>query len=220
MSDVGTASQAAARPIGLLLVDDHPAVLSGLADLFEAEPGIEVLATAERRDQALDIARRVKPEAAIVDFHMANENGLDLALALNFLTPPPHVVIYSAYPGPALVAAACVAGACGVIAKHGLVHELPDALRAARLGRRTMPTLSRTDLSTLAERLHPQDAPLLWMLWRGLDTTEIAASTGIDEAELQRRRRRMIHALTDRSHAALSAMRGSALHYSRRQGSG
>lgn len=213
-------NEPASRPIGLLIVDDHPAVLSGLADLFEAEPGIEVLATAERRDQALDLARRVCPEAAIVDFHMASENGLDLALSLDFLTPAPHVVIYSAYPGPALVAAACVAGACGVIAKHGLVHELPDALRAARLGRRTMPSLSRTDLSTLAERLDPQDAPLLWMLWRGLETAEIAASVGIEEEELRRRRRRMIHALTDRSHAALSAMRGGALHYSRRQGSG
>lgn len=220
MSKVDTVPEQASRPIGLLLVDDHPAVLTGLADLFEAEPGMEVLATAQRRDQALDIARRVKPEAAIVDFHMASENGLDLALALSFLTCPPHVVIYSAYPGPALVAAASVAGACGVIAKHGLVHELPDALRAARLGRRTMPALSRTDLSALSERLHPEDAPLLWMLWRGLDTAEIAVAASIDDAELRRRRRRMIHALTDRSHAALSAMRGGALHYSRRQGEG
>jgi len=220
MSPAALPSESSARPIGLLVVDDHPAVLSGLADLFEGEPGIEVLATAERRDQALDLARRMRPEAAIVDFHMASENGLDLALALNALEPPPSVVIYSAYPGPALVAAACVAGACGVIAKHGLVHELPDALRAARLGKRTMPTLSRTDLSALSERLDPEDAPLLWMLWRGLTRSEIAQSAGIDEPELQRRRGRMIHALTDRSHATLSAMRGGALHYSRRGGPG
>lgn len=210
----------ATRPIGVVLVDDHPAVLRGLADLLDGEPGLEVLGTADSEAQALDLARRLKPEAAVVDFHLAGENGLDLALNLDMLDDGPRVVVYSAYPGASLVAASAIAGAYGVVAKHGLAHELPDAIRATRAGRRTMPRLSRMELSALASRLDEQDRALLSLFARGLSSEEAARAAQVDEAELPQRRRRMLHALTDRSHAALSAMRGVALHYSPSHGAG
>lgn len=202
------------RPIGIVLVDDHPAVLRGLADMLDGEPGLQVLGTAENEAQALDLVQRLKPEAAVVDFHLAGENGLELALKLDLLADGPRVVVYSAFPGASLVAASAIAGACGVVAKHGLARELPDAIRATRTGRRTMPRLTRMELSALASRLDERDRPLLSMFARGVSSTEAARATHIDEAELPERRRKMLHALTDRSHAALSAMRGSALHYS------
>ncbi len=208
-----------ARPIGLVLVDDHPAVLRGLADLLDGEPGIEVLGTAESQAQALDLIGRLKPDSAIVDFHLANENGLDLTLKLDSLPDGPHVIVYSAFPGASLLAASCVAGASAVIAKHSLAHELSDAIRAARDGRRTMPHLSRAELSALASRLPSEDRALLDMLTRGMSAGQIAETLHVSEQSLHERRREIIHALTDRSHAALSAMQGPALHYSTRRSS-
>lgn len=208
------------HPTGIVIVDDHPAVLSGVAALLGGEPGMEVLGTADSEAQALNLAERLGPDAAVIDFHLAGENGLDLALRLSMLEHAPKVVIYSAFPGPALVAASCVAGACAVVAKHGLAHELPDAIRAARAGRRTVPRLSRTELSALSERLQPEDRSLLAMFSRGMSAEQVAETLSIDEADLHARRRRTLHALTDRSHSALSAMKGSALHYSPSRGAG
>jgi DNA-binding NarL/FixJ family response regulator len=201
------------RSIGVLIVDDHPVVLRGLTDLLSGEPGIEVLAGVERHAQALDAARRLAPDVAVVDFHMAGENGLELACRLGALPRGPRVVVYSAFPGVSLIAAAMVAEAYAVIAKSALPHELIDAIRGARDGRRAIPALARTDLLALTTRLRPEDRRLLGMFAHGLPASHVAQTVGVGEAELLMRRQRMVRALSGHSHAALSAMQGGALHY-------
>ncbi len=208
------------RPIGLVLVDDHPAVLRGLADLLDGEPGIEVLGTADSGEQALDLAARLRPDGAIVDFHLGGENGLDLVMRLDELPHPPFAIVYSAFPGASLVAASAVAGARGMIAKQSLTHELPDAVRATRDGRMTMPHLSKAETNALTARLHPDDRMLLRMLMSGRGGEQTMDALQIDAETLRMRRRRAVHALTDRSHAALTSMQGGALHYSPSRGSG
>jgi DNA-binding NarL/FixJ family response regulator len=202
------------RSIGVLIVDDHPVVLGGLADLLSGEPGIEVFAAVDRPAQALDAARRLAPDVAVVDFHIVAESGLELACRLAALTPAPRVVMYSAFPGVSLVAAAMVADAFAVIAKSALPHELLDAIRAACLGRRTLPALTRADLLALATRVQPEDRNLLGMFAHGVPATQIAQTIGASEPELLVRRLRMVCALTGRGHATLNALAGGALHYS------
>jgi two-component system, NarL family, response regulator len=202
------------KSIGVLVVDDHPVVLGGLADLLSGEPGMEVLAAVEHPAQALDIARRLAPDVAVVDFHIVADNGLELACRLDALTPAPRVVVYSAFPGVSLIAAAMVAGAFAVIAKSALPHELLDAIRAARGGRRTLPALTRNDLLALTTRVQPQDRDLLGMFAHGIPASQIAWTIGVSEPELLARRRSMVRALAGHSHAALSALEGGALHYS------
>ena len=206
-------STAPLRSIGVLIVDDHPIVLRGLIDFLAGESGIEVLAGVERHAQALDAVRRLAPDVAVVDFHMAGENGLELACQLGALPHGPRVVVYSAFPGVSLIAAAMVAEAYAVIAKSALPHELIDAIRGARDGRRTIPALTRTDLFALTTRLRPEDRRLLGMFAHGIPASQVAQTIGVGEAELLMRRERMVRTLSGRNHAALSAMRGGALHY-------
>jgi DNA-binding NarL/FixJ family response regulator len=202
------------RSIGVLIVDDHPVVLGGLADLLSGEPGIELFAAVDHPAQALDAARRLVPDVAVVDFHIVSENGLELACRLAALTPAPRVVVYSAFPGVSLIAAAMVADAFAVIAKSALPHELLDAIRAARGGRRTLPALTRADLLALTTRVQPEDRNLLGMFVHGVPPTRVAQTIGSSEPELLARRLRIVRALTGHSHATLSALQGGALHYS------
>jgi DNA-binding NarL/FixJ family response regulator len=204
----------ALKSIGVLVVDDHPIVLRGLIDLLAGEPGIVVLAGVERHAQALNTVRQLAPDVAVVDFHLAGENGLELACRLGALPRGPRVVVYSAFPGVSLIAAAMVAEAHAVIAKSALPHELIDAIRGAREGRRTLPALTRTDLTALATRLPREDRPLLGMFAHGIPAPQIARTIGVSEAEMLMRRQSMVRALSGHSHAVLSAMQGGALHYS------
>jgi DNA-binding NarL/FixJ family response regulator len=202
------------RPLTVLVVDDHPVMLRGLTNLLDDEPGIEVLAKVDDHTQALAAARRLRPELAVVDFHMAGENGLELACRLGSLPIAPRVVVYSAFPGVALVAGAMVAGAYAVIAKSALPHELIDAIHAARDGRRTLPTITRSELAALTTDLAPPDQPLLGMFAHGIPAEQIARTLGLSEPELLERRRGIVRALSTPSNATLRRLTGGALHYS------
>jgi DNA-binding NarL/FixJ family response regulator len=203
------------RQVRALVVDDHPVMLRGLTDLLAGEPGIVVSAGAVDQAQALDAARRLAPDVAVVDFHMAGENGLELACRLGSLPVAPRVVVYSAFPGVALVAGAMVAGVYAVVAKSALPHELIDAIHAARDGRRRLPAVARSDLAALTVRLSPLDQPLLGMFAHGIPAEQIARTLGLSESELLARRRGIVRALSDSSEAALRTVSGGALHYSR-----
>ncbi len=202
------------RSSTVLVVDDHPVMLRGLTGLLGDEPGIEVLAGVDDHTQALAAARRLQPEIAVVDFHMGGESGLELACQLGALPLAPRVVVYSAFPGVALVAGAMVAGAYAVIAKSALPHELIDAIHAARNGRRTLPAITRAELTTLIAGLAPRDKPLLGMFAHGIPAKQIARTLDLTEPELFDRRRGIVRALSDPGNATLRSLTGGALHYS------
>jgi DNA-binding NarL/FixJ family response regulator len=202
------------RSLTVLVVDDHPLVLRGLTSLLGNEPGIRVLASVEDHAQALAAARRLHPEIAVVDFHMAGENGLELACRLGSLPLAPRVILYSAFPGFALIAGAMAAGAYAVIAKTALPHELIDAIHAARNGRRMLPAITRPELAALTVGLAALDKPLLGMFAHGLPAEQIARTLGLSEPELLDRRRRIVRALSEPSSATLHSLTGRALHYS------
>lgn len=204
----------ALRSVSVLIVDDHPVMLRGLTHLLGGEPGIEVLAGVGDHTQALAAARRLHPEIAVVDFHMAGENGLELACRLGSLPVAPRVVTYSAFPGVALVAGAMVAGAYAVIAKSALPSELIDAIHAARNGRRTLPAIPRPELAALTVGLPSLDQPLLGMFAHGIPAEQIARTLALSEPELLERRRGIVRALSDPSSATLRGLSGNALHYS------
>lgn len=204
-------------PLGsltVLVVDDHPVMLRGLTDLLNGERGIEVLAGVDHHTQALAAARRLHPEIAVVDFHMDGESGLELACRLSSLPLAPRVVVYSAFPEVALVAGAMVAGAYAVIAKSALPHELIDAIHAARNGRRTLPAITRAELTALIAGLAPRDKPLLGMFAHGIPAKQIARTLDLTGPELFDRRRGIVRALSDPSNDTLRSLTGGALHYS------
>ena len=205
------------RTLTVLVVDDHPMMLRGLTSLLGDERDIEVLAGVDDHTQALAAARRLHPEIAVVDFHMDGESGLELACRLGSLPLAPRVVVYSAFPGVALVAGAMVAGAHAVIAKSALPHELIDAIHAARNGRRTLPAITRPELTTLIAGLAPRDKPLLGMFAHGIPAEQIARTLNLTELELFDRRRGIVRALSDPSNATLRSLTGGALHYSHRR---
>jgi two-component system response regulator DevR len=202
------------RSLTVLVVDDHPVMLRGLTSLLGDERGIEVLAGVDYHTRALAAARRLQPEIAVVDFHMGGESGLELACRLGALPLAPRVVVYSAFPEVALVAGAMVAGAYAVIAKSALPHELIDAIHAARNGRRTLPAITRAELTTLIAGLAPPDKPLLGMFAHGIPAEQIARTLNLTEPELFDRRRGIVRALSDPSNSTLRSLTGGALHYS------
>ncbi len=83
--------------ISILVVDDHPAFRQGLAALLNEEPDMEVIATLEDGRQAVEMARKLKPEVVILDISMPNLNGIESARQIKEASPDTSVLMLSAF---------------------------------------------------------------------------------------------------------------------------
>jgi DNA-binding NarL/FixJ family response regulator len=173
--------------IRALIVDDHPAVLGGLVSALRSEPGLVPLATATGVSGALNEAERRAPNVALIDYRLADGDGLVLCHALKLLASPPAVLIYSAFARWELALAAKVAGADGMVDKGAPLDELFDAIRTVARGGKALPALRPEAVERSVMRLDPEDLPILGMRIDGATLAEIASVLQLEERELSRR---------------------------------
>jgi DNA-binding NarL/FixJ family response regulator len=187
-----------AAAIRVLVVDDHPAVREGMRSMLSHDPGIVVADTAASAAEAHELwpaVERTPVDVVLVDHHLPDENGLSLCLWLTSRRRPPAVVIAAAA-DEALALPAAIAGASAVWTKTSDPFALPDVLRVAAGGERSLPAVSGPVGAAQAARLATEDLPILGMLRHGVPPADIAATLGIDATILAARRWAMLEALT------------------------
>ena len=183
--------------IRTLIVDDHPAVLSGLVSALRSEPGLIPLATATGVSSALIEAERVGPSVALIDYQLADGDGLMLCQELKRRASPPAVLIYSAFARRELALAATVVGADGMLDKGAPLNELFDAILTVAKGGKALP-LRPEAVERAVTRLEPQDLPILGMRIDGATLSEIGAVLRLEARELSRRLTALVGRLHDR----------------------
>lgn len=72
----------ATLPIHVVIVDDHPVVRKGIAQLIASEPGISVIGEAESANDGIDLIRRLKPDVCVVDLTLKGMSGMELIKAV------------------------------------------------------------------------------------------------------------------------------------------
>lgn len=95
----------------ILLVDDHPVVLEGMAALLDAVPGFAVVGAATDRATALVLATELQPHAVVLDLRLHGSFAADTAAALKAAAPGAVVLIHTATEALEPVRAALRAGA-------------------------------------------------------------------------------------------------------------
>lgn len=183
--------------IRVLVVDDHPAMRTGLNSVLRREPGIVVCALVADADEALaSIAR--DPDVALVDYHLGDEDGIGLSRRLKARAPGLRVLVYSAHACRGLALPARLAGADGVLDKGAPAEELLAAIRAVAGGRAVFPGAVH-ELARVATRRVPQDdLPLLGMLADGATRDEVSTVMSIEPSELDSRIERLLRILKPR----------------------
>ena len=101
----------------VLIVDDHPVVISGCKALLGADPSIEVF---EAKDGNSGYAAyfACKPDVAVIDFNLPGISGLELCRRLLLRDPEARIAIFSMNDDAFFAARAIEAGARGYIAKN------------------------------------------------------------------------------------------------------
>jgi DNA-binding NarL/FixJ family response regulator len=168
--------------IGVLLVDDHPIVLSGLAALVQSDDGLELLATARSVAEASAVSAR--PDVALVDLDLPDGDGISLGAGLKARWPSVRVVVLTMHADDQSVMRSLGVGLDGYLLKDADPEDILAAIHTVArgtmvLGRGTTAAVvaaaavaPRTD--GLA-RLDARELEILELLVQGLTTSQVAA---------------------------------------------
>jgi two-component system response regulator NreC len=120
--------------IGIVVVDDHAVVRSGLRLLLEAEEDLAVVAEAGNAREAVFEVRAHKPDVVLLDVVMPGESGIDAVPKLLHEAPDVKILVLSMQDDPQYVREAFAAGAKGYVLKEAADAEVVDAIRQVAAG--------------------------------------------------------------------------------------
>jgi two-component system, NarL family, response regulator DevR len=124
----------AARPLTLLIVDDHEVVRQGLAAVLGRRPEFTVVAEAGTVAEAVDAARRFRPDLVVMDVRLPDGSGVEACREIRAELPDTRVVMLTSYPDEDAVLSAIIAGASGYLLKQTRARDLVAALEAVGRG--------------------------------------------------------------------------------------
>jgi DNA-binding NarL/FixJ family response regulator len=118
----------------LLIADDHEIVRCGLRALLKSHPEWEVCAEAVDGQEAVDMARQLKPDIVILDIGMPNMNGLVAARQIRQTQPNQKILVLSVTDEEQLVQEVLAVGARGFVLKSDAARDLIAAVEALQAG--------------------------------------------------------------------------------------
>lgn len=168
-------------PITLLIADDHPLILAGLASLIGTEPGLELLGQASDGLEAVRLYGALRPDLVLMDLNMPRCGGLKAIARIRSVDPQAKIIILTTYEGQEDVHRGLAAGAAGYLIKDGPFEQLLHCLRQVAEGRRYLgPELAAKLAGRIgANRLSPRELDILAHLSTGKSNKVIARAAGI-----------------------------------------
>lgn len=122
------------QKIRVLLADDHIVVRQGLRALLAAEEDIDIVGEADNGRQAIQLAKKLSPDVAVIDIAMPVLNGLEATRQIIRTVPNTKVLILSSYSDDEYVQQLTEAGAAGYLVKQTAANDLLKAIREAHKG--------------------------------------------------------------------------------------
>lgn len=193
----------------VLIADDQSLVRAGFRLILESQPDFEVVAEARDGEEAVALARRQRPDVALMDIRMPRLDGLEATRRiLAERLPPPaaaesrgggiRIIMLTTFDLDEYVYSALKAGACGFLLKDVTPEQLISAVRLVATGDAILaPSITRrlieryatreatsglsADVSSLTER----ELEVLRLMARGLDNQDIAEKLVVSEATVK-----------------------------------
>src|SRR6202043_736897 len=118
------------RRLRILVADDHEVMRTGVRALIEQEPGWQVCGTATNGQEAVEVARKLKPDVVVLDMTMPELDGLEALRQIKRALPNIEVVIFSAHHSEEVIEQLFDAGAKSYIQKSDAGRHLVAAIRS------------------------------------------------------------------------------------------
>jgi DNA-binding NarL/FixJ family response regulator len=199
-----------------MVADDERLVRAGYRMILQGAPDLELVAEAADGLEAVDVARRERPDVVLMDVRMPRLDGIEATRRICTLDDPPAVLVVTTFDLDEYVHRALRAGAAGFLLKDAPEPHLLAAIRSAREGVALLsPSVTlrlvrefRTarqvpGLETLTDR----ERDVLVLVARGLSNADIAAHLTLGETTVKTHVSRVLTmlAITSRTQAVVAA---------------
>jgi DNA-binding NarL/FixJ family response regulator len=198
------------RPVRVLLVDDHPAVLDAVSRAVAAADDLALAGTARSLEEARAAlaAGAGAIDVVVSDVQLAGEaEGLRL---LDGLAPDgPAFLLLSSFDQPPLIRTAFDRGAAGYLIKTSEVREILDAVRIVAGGGTAFSAAMLRAIRSAPRRPSDREIEVLGLLCAGASNDEIGVRLGVTEKTVESHLRRLFdrYAVLSRTELAVLALR-------------
>ncbi|MEU5055017.1 response regulator transcription factor [Streptomyces sp. NPDC021470] len=186
--------------IHVLVADDSEIVRRGLSDILSSADDIHVVDQAWDGRSAVDAARRLRPDVALLDIRMPGMDGIAATRELQALPDPPRVLILTMFAEDEYVDEAVSAGASGFLLKDTPPEELLRSVRLVAAGKSTLdPSVTGRVMEQLAqhavrlttreqqalESLTAREREILGLIGRGMSNADIGKELHASEGTVK-----------------------------------
>jgi DNA-binding NarL/FixJ family response regulator len=211
------------KKLRLLLVDDQSLFREALRTLLGLQADFDIVAEAENGERALELAKKYKPDVALMDLRMPVMGGVEATRRMAQASPGTRVVVLTTFDEDEEIFEAMRAGALGYLLKACSAEKLCESVRAAAKGAtvlepavaaKMMAELNRlssqagkTVTQSLADPLSDRELAVLRLLASGRSNKEIGSELNITEGTVKNHMTNVLGKLgvLDRTQAALRA---------------
>ncbi len=195
--------------ITVLLAEDHTIVREGLRALLEAEGDIAVIGEAQTGRQAVQLARRLRPDVVVMDIAMPLLNGLEATRRIFKAAPATRVLILSAHGDDEYIRQAVMLGAAGYLIKQTSANLLSRAIREVQKGNTFFSPFIANRLHSLAlespdecavfkkrkTALTSREVEVLQLIAEGKANKQVARELGISIKTVEKHRQHLMSKL-------------------------
>jgi DNA-binding NarL/FixJ family response regulator len=202
--------------ITCVIADDHPAMLTAIADTLEAS-GVDIVGRASDGMEALAQIGAQQPRVALVDVRMPRLSGIEVAQKAAVVAPNTSIVFYTAYGDRALLSEALDVGARGFVLKEAPLPDLVRAVERVAAGEAYVdPVLAGVLVSAQTDKipsLTQREREVLRLLADGLANDEIGKRLFISPETVRTHLRKAMAKLEadTRTQAVATALRQSLI---------
>ena len=170
----------------VLIVDDHPVVLSGCRSLFAGDPSVKIEEAGDAKAGHRAFVQK-KPDVTVIDINLPDVSGFELMRRIRKENPDARIIMFSMNDDPAFVVRAIEMGAQGYVSKGDDPRVLVKAVRKVAAGDNYIsPQLAEAVTfsgaaikANPASQMTPRELEILRLLGRGDKIVEIADALDI-----------------------------------------
>lgn len=206
------------KKVTILLAEDHKVVRQGLRALLNAEDDLDVIGEATNGRQAVEMAKKLRPDVIVMDIAMPLLNGLEATRQILKLVPATKVLILSAYSDDEYIDRVFDVGAAGYLVKQCSSDYLAMAIRKAQMGNpvyspnvsrrmralRPKSSASNGELIKRKSRLTSREVELIQLVAEGKTNKQIAAGLDISIKTVEKHRQTLMKKLDIHDTAGLT----------------
>jgi DNA-binding NarL/FixJ family response regulator len=197
----------------ILIADDHEVVRRGIRALLDARPEWRICGEAATGLEAVEKARKLRPDLVLLDLSMPEMNGLEAIPRIREACPGAKILVLTMHDSGEMASRVLAAGASGLVMKSDAVRDLVRAVQSVERGQPFLSPavtklivghLARSSVAGTSPRdISPRELEVLRLLALGRSNKEVATALDLSVKTVDAHRSNIMRKLNFRTYSDL-----------------